>query len=84
MFDYIIEHSEGRSGASREVLKNVTVYYSEAVSTDNGMFRVAAQVVPLGESYTGGYAPSLLDKRDEVLLDLGGLQPYTVMQLVRK
>ena len=48
------------------------------------MFRVAAQVVPLGESYTGDYAPSLLEKRDEVLLDLGGLQPYTVMQIVRE
>ena len=48
------------------------------------MFRVAAQVVPLGESYTGNIAPALLEKRDEVLLDLGGLQPYTVMQIVRK
>lgn len=84
MFDYIIEQSEGRQSASRDVLTNVLVYYSEAVSTDNGMFRVAHQVVRLGQNYTGNIDPILLEAREEVLLDFGGLRPYTAMQIVRE
>ena len=65
-------------------MTDVVVYYSQAVSTDDGYFRVAAQVVKVGEPYTGGYAPALLETREEVQLNLAGLQPHTVLQLSSK
>ena len=65
-------------------MTNVRTYYSRAVSTDNGFFRVATTICRLGESYNGPFAPTLLDARDEVLLDLGSLRPHTVLQISRK
>ena len=65
-------------------MTNVIVYYSEAVSTDDGFFRVASQVVRLGDSYTGRINPALLETREEVLVDLSCFRPYTVLQVIRK
>ena len=65
-------------------MTNVKAYYSEAVSTDDGQFRVAHAVLRLGETYNGPIAPSLLETRDEVLLDLGKLRPNTIMEIARK
>lgn len=62
----------------------MVVYYSEAISTDDGMFRVAYKVLRLGENYNGDITPGLLETREEVQLNLGGLQPYTIMQIVRE
>ena len=84
MIDYIVEHCEGRRNASRTLMTNVKVYYTRAVSTDDGFFRVAYMVCRLGESYNGRVAPVLLDTRDEVLLDLGSLRPRTILRIVRK
>ena len=65
-------------------MTNVVTYYSEAVSTDDGFFRVASQVVPVGEAYTGPVNPALLDTREEVLLNFGALQPNTIMDIFRE
>ena len=84
MLDFIVEQFEGKRNASRTLMTNVKVYYSRAVSTDDGFFRVAYMVCRLGEPYTGRIAPVLLETREEVLLDLGSLEPLTILNIVRK
>ena len=65
-------------------MTNVRALYCQAISTDDGQFRVCAAVLRPGETYNGRYAHAFLEQRDEVLLDLSDLQPRTVLHLVRK
>ena len=65
-------------------MTNVKTYYSHAVPTDDGYFRVAYVVLRLGETYDGRIAASLLETRDEVLVDLKKLQPNTIMHIIRE
>ena len=84
MLDFIVERFEGTRNSHTVLMTNVKVYYSEAISTDDGFVRVASQVVRLGEEYIGDVDPTLLDTREEVLLDLSSLQPHTVLQITRE
>ena len=65
-------------------MTNVKTYYSRAVPTDDGYFRVAYAVLRLGETYNGRIASTLLESREEVLVDLKKLQPNTIMHIIRK
>lgn len=64
------------------VLINIDSYYSYEVQSADGSFRVFDSYVRAGLEYEGKLPPNRVKMRHEVLVDLGAMSPYGVLNFI--